>query len=390
MKILVINSGSSSLKFQLIIVEKNSKCLAVGHFDKLGSKFCEFTFNSKNKKFKQKSNISDHKDAVEIAFFTLVESGVIKDVKEISAIGHRVVHGGELYKSPTIITQKVITNIKKLSLLAPLHNPANLKGILAAQKYLKSVKQVAVFDTTFHQTMAPKAYLYGLPYKLYTKNKIRKYGFHGTSHSFVIKEANKILKLKNSKIISCHLGNGISITASLNGKSMDTSMGFTPLEGVMMGTRSGSFDPALIFHLHKNLKLSLTEIYEILNNQSGLKGISGISHDMREIYAKRTKNPRAKLTIEMLSYQIAKYISSYLPTLNGLDAIVFTGGMGENAPYIRESICKNLEFLNISIDKIKNKKSEKQISNKKSKIKVFVIKTNEELEIALETAKLIN
>ncbi|MDD3861559.1 MAG: acetate/propionate family kinase, partial [Candidatus Gracilibacteria bacterium] len=261
---------------------------------------------------------------------------------------------------------------------------------LACKKILPKTKQVAIFDTAFHQTMPEKAYLYAIPYSLYKKHNIRRYGFHGTSHKYVINETIKILKKKNLKIISCHLGNGASITASLNGKSMDTSMGLTPLEGIMMGTRSGSIDPAIIFHLEKTLKLSSEKIYTLLNNKSGLLGISEISSDMRKIYAKSLKkDPRALLTIELLSYQIAKYLGSYSSILGGIHAIIFTGGLGEKAFYVRQKSCEYLKFLGLSLDHQKNKKCETIISTPKSKIKVFVIPTNEEKQIAIETEKTI-
>ncbi len=388
MKTLVINAGSSSLKFQLI--DKNYKSLAQGNFDDIGNKNCTFLFNSEKTCIDQKIEIKTLYEAIEIGLFTLQECQIIKSKKEITAIGHRVVHGGEKYKQPTIIDKNVIKKIKELTLLAPLHNPANLEAILICQKILRDTKQVAVFDTTFHQTMPEKAYLYGIPYDLYKNHKIRKYGFHGTNHKYVVDETIKLLKNKKAKIISCHLGNGSSITASKSGKSIDTSMGFTPLEGIIMGTRSGSIDPSIIFHLNKNLKLSNKKIYEILNHESGLKGLSQISHDMRDIYhASLKNNKQAKLSIEILSYQIAKHIGSYTAALNGVDAIVFTGGLGEKAFYVRQKVCNYLEFLGLKLDKTKNKKSEILISQKESKIKVFIIKSNEEKSIAKETRKLL-
>jgi acetate kinase len=391
MKILVINSGSSSLKFSFIDTKKSFKELASGNIDGISLPSCLFVFKKANKETSTPLSIKDHKEALELALNTLQKSKIIKDLKEIDAIGHRVVHGGEKYTTPVKIDQKVINTIKSLSKLAPLHNPANLTGILACKTILPKTPQVAIFDTAFHQTMPEKAFMYALPYSFYKKHNIRRYGFHGTSHKYVINEAIKLLKKKNTKIISCHLGNGSSITASLNGKSVDTSMGLTPLEGIMMGTRSGTIDPAIIFHLENTLHLSPSKIYEILNNKSGLLGISQISSDMRKIYAKSLeKNRLANLTIESLSYQIAKYLGSYASILEGIHAIIFTGGLGERAFYVRQKACNYLKFLGLTLDPQKNKKNEKIISTPKSKIKVFVIPTNEEKQIAIETKKTIH
>jgi len=395
MKILVINSGSSSLKFQLLDSKKSFSVLAKGNIDGINLKSCLFIFESKNKEFEKTVKIKTHQEALSTALKALLEFKIIKSYTEIEAVGHRIVHGGEKYTSSIKITSEVIREIKNLCSLAPLHNPANLEGIIACQKILKNTPQVAVFDTAFHQTMPEKAFLYALPYKFYTKNKIRRYGFHGTSHKYVINEAIKLLKKKNAKIISCHLGNGSSITASYNGKSVDTSMGLTPLEGIMMGTRSGTIDPAIIFHLETALGLKMTEISQILNKESGLKGVSQLSSDMRDIYHASLKgNTQAKLAIEMLSYQIAKYLGSYSSVLGGIHGIIFTGGLGEKAFYIRQKACDYLKFLGISLDKKKNihpsgENCETLISDKKSKIKVFVIPTNEEKQIAIETAEIV-
>jgi len=390
MKILVINSGSSSLKFQLIDSKKDFAVLAKGHIDGINLKSCLFIFKSKNKSFEKLVKINTHEEALSTALKALLEFKIIKSYEEINAVGHRVVHGGEKYTSSVKITPDVIKEIKKLITLAPLHNPANLEGILACKKVLKNIPQIAVFDTAFHQTMEKKAFLYALPYKFYTKNKIRRYGFHGTSHKYVVNEAIKLLKNKNAKIISCHIGNGSSITASYKGKSVDTSMGLTPLEGIMMGTRSGTIDPAIIFHMEKALKLKTQEINKILNNESGLKGISTISSDMRDIYHASLKgNKQAILAIELLSYQIAKYLGSYACALGGINAIIFTGGLGEKAFYVRQKSCDYLNFLGVHLNKKKNINCEKVISDSKSKIKVFVIPTNEEKQIAIETAEII-
>ncbi|MFA6918167.1 MAG: acetate kinase [Candidatus Gracilibacteria bacterium] len=390
MKILVINSGSSSLKFSLIDTKKSFSELANGHIDGISLPSCIFIFKKNRKETTSKIRIKDHREAIKLALDTLLKNKTIKDLKEIDAIGHRVVHGGEKYTSPAIIDQKVINTIKYLCKLAPLHNPANLTGILACKTLLPKTPQVAIFDTAFHQTMPEKAYLYALPYSFYKKHNIRRYGFHGTSHKYVIGEALKLLKKKNAKIISCHIGNGSSITASLNGKSVDTSMGLTPLEGIMMGTRSGSIDPAIIFHLEKTLKLSPNEVYRILNEKSGLLGVSEISSDMRKIYTRfLKKDPKAIRAIDLLSYQIAKYLGSYASILGGIHGIIFTGGLGEKAFYVREKACSYLKFLGLTLDPQKNKKCEKIISTRKSKIKVFVIPTNEEKQIAIETQKII-
>lgn len=377
MKILVLNSGSSSLKYELF-ESKNLQSLAAGLIDRIGLIF---------------SKAKNHEEALNLAFKTLLKEKALKDLSEISLVGHRVVHGGEKYISPTKIDRKVIKEIEKFSSLAPLHNPANLKGIKACLKHLKKVPQIAVFDTAYHGTMPEKAYLYAIPRKFYEKNGIRSFGFHGTSHKYVAQKAAEIckkLKSKSSKIITCHLGNGSSITAIKNGKVIDTSMGFTPLEGIPMGTRSGTIDPGIIFHLLKKNKISAEKLEQILQNQSGLKALSGLSSDMRRIYAaSKKKNKKALFTIEKLSYEIAKKIGSYIAALNGLDVLVFTGGLGEKAFYVRKVVCQYLEFLDLKIDDKKNLDACEQkvptlISSAKSKVKVFVIPTDEELQIAKE------
>lgn len=376
MRILVINSGSSSLKYSLID-SKNFKELAKGHIDGIGLKSCIYIVGNSTKKI----FVKDHEEAIKLA---------LQNIKNIDAIGHRVLHGGEKYTAPTIIDQKVIKTIRELFELGPLHNPANLAGILACKNILPKVPQVAIFDTAFHQTMPEKAFLYGLPYSFYKKFSIRRYGFHGSSHKYVVNEAIKLLKKKNAKIVSCHLGNGSSITASVSGKSVDTSMGLTPLEGIIMGTRSGSIDPAIIVHLEKVLKLSSEKILEILNNKSGLLGVSQISSDMRKIYdAYKKKDSKAILTIELLAYQIAKYCGAYAAAMHGLDAIIFTGGLGEKAFYVREQVCNYLDFLGLKLDHTKNRAGKLLISKPKSKIAVFIIPTNEEKQIAIETEILL-
>lgn len=387
-KILVLNSGSSSVKFKIFKIQNPPNEIASGIIDGIGLLHCETRIKSQNDTFSENKKLKNHLEAIKELLSALKTLNIIKNFQEITLIGHRVVHGGEKLTAPIIIDKKTLNTIKDLQSLAPLHNPANITGIEVCNKLLGSATQVAVFDTAFHQTMPIKAFLYGLPLDFYTKKKIRKYGFHGISHKYVVEQAIKILKNKNAKIISCHLGNGSSITASYKGKSVDTSMGFTPLEGIMMGTRSGSIDPSIIFHLQKAYKLSNVKIEEILLRKSGILGVSTISSDMRKIHeAADKKNPEAMLTIELLAYQIAKTCCSYLPALGGLDAIVFTGGMGENAFYLRKKICQYFNFLGLKLNDSKNKKSETTISDDKSKLKAFVIKTNEELEIANEVLR---
>jgi len=386
MKILVINSGSSSLKFQLF-ESAEFRCLYKGMIDRIG---LPGTFFVENGREKGKINAPDHKSAVAFAFKILLKKNLIKKPEDISAIGHRVVHGGEKYRNATLITPAVIKQIKILCELAPLHNPPNLASILACRKILPETRQVAVFDTAFHQTIPEKAYLYAIPYEYYKRFGIRRYGFHGTSHHYVSNETAKLLKRKTGKIIVCHFGNGSSITAVENGKSIDTSMGFTPLEGLPMGTRCGDIDPAIVFELQEMLKVSTDEIDVILNKKSGLKGLSGISPDMRDLWAAYDKNPRARLAMSILAYRAAKYIGAYSASLRGLDALAFTAGIGENAWYLRKKICAYLGHLGIKLDNAPNKKNALRISSKKSKVKVFVIPTNEEKEIAIETAHLLH
>jgi len=386
MKILVINSGSSSMKFQLFENEKDSGCLFKGMIDRIGQSGTKFIENGK-----EKGAIAapDHTAAVKLAFKILLQKKLIKSAGEIDAVGHRVVHGGEKYHSATLITSPVLKEIKKLCELAPLHNPPNLASILACKKILPKTPQVAVFDTAFHQSIPEKAFLYAIPFEYYKRFGIRRYGFHGSSHKFVAGRTAELLGKKKSKIIVCHLGNGSSVAAVENGKSIDTSMGFTPLEGLPMGTRCGDIDPAIVFELMEMLKVSTDEIDNILNKKSGLKGISGISSDMRDLWAAYKTNSRARLTISILAYRTAKYIGSYSAALRGLDAISFTAGMGEKAYYLRKEICDHLGFLGVKISTAKNKACDIEISAKDSKVKVFVIPTNEEKEIAMETAQVL-
>ncbi len=349
MKILVINSGSSSIKYKLFTMP--GECLLLkGVLEHIGE---------------EGSEIANHYSGLRV---------ILEKIKTVDAIGHRVVHGAEKFKKPVLVNKNVIGGIKKCCAIAPLHNPANLAGILACQKILPGIKQVAVFDTAFHQTLPEHAFIYGLPYDYYQKLGVRKYGFHGTSHEYVTMEASKILKqpLRKLKLITCHLGNGCSIAAVNQGKSIDTSMGFTPLEGLVMGTRCGDVDPALITHLMHKKKLDTKEMDRILNKESGLKGISGISNDMRLLEVKALAgNKRAKLAIDIFIYRIRKYIGAYLAVLNGLDALIFTAGIGENQASVRNSICRNL------------------FNCFAKKPKILVIPTNEELMIARQTYKLI-
>ncbi len=368
-KILVINCGSSSIKYRLFdvcVTLKNNGAhyvlLRKGLIEKIGQK---------------DSSVKNHKDGIRIVLDDLIAAKEtnLKSLGEIFAIGHRVVHGGVAFNKPTVITEEVISKIRECIELAPLHNPANLAGIEACKELLPDVKQVAIFDTAFHQSLPPHAYIYGLPFEYYEKYNLRKFGFHGTSHQYVAHEAARLLKkpLSKLRIITCHLGNGCSITAIKNGKSCDTSMGFTPLEGLVMGTRCGDIDPASVIFLAGKEKTSLEEIDHVLNYESGLKGISGISNDMREIKkAAKQGHKRAKLALEIFAYRIKKYIGSYIAALDGVDAIVFTAGIGENERDIREKVLKGLfGFLN------------------RKKVKVLVIPTNEELMIARQTFHLV-
>jgi acetate kinase len=390
---LVINSGSSSLKASLFEGKKEPKLLAKALVDGIGEEKCKLTFSSPNKDLGISQKVKNHEEGLKLVLENLKKYEVIAKNTDINAIGHRVVHGGEKYSAPTKIDAKVIKEIERLSYLAPLHNPVNLQTIKATKKIFSKAKQIAVFDTAFHQTMPEKAYLYALPYEMYEKEGVRRYGFHGTSHQFVVNQALKLLKKlpktkqpKEAKIVSCHLGNGSSITASINGKSVDTSMGMTPLEGIPMGTRCGSIDPAIFTHLGKTRKIA--KVDEILNKESGLKGLSQISSDMRDIYqAAKKGDKQAELTIEHLCYQIAKYIGAYTAAMQGIDALIFTGGMGEKATYIREKVCAYLSYLNLQLDPKLNKAHEEELSGKKSKVAIYLIPTNEGKQIAIETLK---
>ncbi len=379
MAILILNAGSSSLRFALF--DGKLKRLYKGHIDAIGQKTCQFrrTFDDGSEE-KNSVKAKNHQEALDYGLKRLQLDGAVKNLKEINKVGHRVVHGGESFKKATKLTPGVIATIKKLSELAPLHNPANLTAIEACKKLLPKAKHTAIFDTAFHQTLPPKAFLYGLPYELYTKKKIRRYGFHGTSHQYVAQEAVKILNNKHASLITCHIGNGVSLCAIKDGISLDTSMGFTPLEGPLMGTRSGTIDPAIIFHLLE--KKSPADVHQLLEKESGFKGLSQLGSDVRTLWANK-RSPGTRRTFDVFSYQMAKIIYSYFAALGGPpDALVFTAGIGENAFYLREQICAYFKSFGLKLDPRANKKNAMQISHRNSFLPVFVIPTNEELQMA--------
>ena len=395
MKVLVINCGSSSLKYQLIDAQ-TEKALAVGLCERIGIDGRLNHTPAGGEKVVINKDMPDHEVAVQMVLDELTDEkyGVISDLKEIDAIGHRVVHGGEKFASSVVINDEVMAAIEECNPLAPLHNPANLIGIRACQAIMPGVPNVAVFDTAFHQTMEPTAFMYGLPYECYEKYKVRRYGFHGTSHSFVSKRAIALAGLdpENSKVIVCHLGNGASVSAVKNGKSVDTSMGLTPLEGLVMGTRSGDIDPAIIEYLAHAMDKSLEEVMKILNKESGVYGLSGVSSDFRDLEkAADEGNKKAQLAQDVFGYRVAKYIGAYTAAMNGVDAIAFTAGLGENNGIMREYVCSFLGYLGVEIDKEKNsaRGEETIVSTPNSKVKVLVVPTNEELAIARETMELV-
>lgn len=396
MKILVINCGSSSLKFQLLDMNDES-VLARGIVERIGSEGTSITYETpKGGKIKNCESAGNHTDAASLVFKYLSDekTGVIKNANEIDAIGHRLVHGGEEYSSSVIIDDKVVEALKKYSVFAPLHNPANILGIKACKNLLPDVPMAGTFDTAFHQTMPDYAYMYALPYSIYEKYKIRKYGFHGTSHRYVSGIAAKELNKNNPKIISCHLGNGSSICAVCNGKSIDTSMGYTPVDGLVMGTRCGDLDPAIVNFIEKEEHLSHKEVDDMLNKKSGVYGISGISNDFRDLEnALHDGNKRAKLALEIFDFRLRKYIGAYTAIMGGLDALVFTAGIGENDWETRYFACKDLEYLGIEIDENINKTIRgnfADISHPGSKVRIYVIPTNEELMIARDTKEIVS
>lgn len=396
MNILVINCGSSSLKYQLINMEKE-EALAVGLVERIGIEGSVLTQKVKGKdKYIIKKPMENHKDAIKLVLEALVDStnGVIKSMDDIDAVGHRVVHGGENYSNSVIIDDKVMKELEACVKLAPLHNTPNIIGINACKDLMPKTKMVAVFDTAFHQTMPEKAFLYAIPYELYKEKGIRKYGFHGTSHKYVSNKVAEVMNRdpKNLKIVSCHLGNGSSVAAVKDGKSIDTSMGFTPLEGLVMGTRSGDIDPAVVLYLINELGYSVDEVNDILNKKSGALGISGLSSDFRDVReAAAQGNHRAQLAHEMFCYRVRQYIGSFAAAMGGVDCIVFTAGVGENAAETRALICEGLEFLGFKLDSARNniRGEIAEISTGDSKIKVYVIPTNEELMIAKDTESLV-
>ncbi len=396
MRILIINCGSSSLKYQLINMN-NEVLLAKGIIERIGMEGSLLKHQTLGKEeFLLEEAMSDHKAAIKIVLEALTDDnvGAIKSMNDITAVGHRVVHGGEKFSGAVIIDEEVKASLVECSELAPLHNPPNLMGIEACQLVLPGVPMVAVFDTAFHQTMPQKSYIYALPYELYEKYKIRRYGFHGTSHKYVALRAAKLLDraMDDLKLVTCHLGNGASIAAVKNGKSIDTSMGFTPLEGLVMGTRCGNLDPAIIEYWMKEENLTISQISDIMNKESGILGVSGISSDFRDVEkAAADGNARATLALEVFYHMVKKYIGSYAAIMGGVDAIIFTAGLGENSSQARREICRDLEFLGLKIDEDKNtlRGEEAVISTDDSRVKALLIPTNEELMIAREALQLL-
>lgn len=397
MKILVINCGSSSLKYQLIDMT-TEESLAQGLVEKIGIEGSVLIQKVEGKdKYIIKQPMKDHKTAIKLVLEALVDkqNGVISSMEEISSVGHRIVHGGEKYCESVLINDEVMADIEACVKLAPLHNPAHIIGINACRELMPKTPMVVVFDTAFHQTMPEEAFIYALPYELYEKHSIRKYGFHGTSHKFVSEKVAEVMgkDIKDLKIITCHLGNGASLCAVKNGISIDTSMGFTPLDGVAMGTRCGSIDPAIVTYLIKELNYSVEDANNLLNKESGVLGISGISSDFRDIEdaAFKQNNRRANLALDIFHYKVRAQIGAYAAIMGGVDVIVFTAGVGENGPETREACLKGLEFLGVEIDTERNavRGKVREISKENCKVKAFVIPTNEELMIARDTVKLI-
>ncbi|MBI5538460.1 MAG: acetate kinase [Bacteroidia bacterium] len=397
MKVLVLNCGSSSIKYQLFDLP-NEEPQVKGVVEKIGLKgsFLKQDRNDGDKVILE-GEILDHKQGIEYVLGTITskEHGCISSLNEIKAVGHRVVHGGEKFNSSVFITDEVIAKMEECSNLAPLHNPPNLKGIYAINQLLPGIPQCGVFDTAFHQTMPDFAYMYAIPYSLYKKYSIRRYGFHGTSHRFVSKKACEILKLdyNNLRIITCHLGNGASIAAIQNGISVDTSMGFTPVEGLIMGTRCGDMDLGILTYIMQVEEIGISAANTLINKHSGMLGVSGVSSDMREItVAMDSGNERAKTAMQMYAYRVKKYIGSYAAAMGGVDLIVFTGGIGENDAYTRQETCTGLEFLGVDFDFEKNKKwrGTGVLTKPNSKVTTMVVETNEELVIALDTYEIIN
>ncbi|MBE6062159.1 MAG: acetate kinase [Clostridium butyricum] len=398
MKILVINCGSSSLKYQLMDMTDGS-VLASGLVERIGIDGVLTHKVEGRDKYVLETELKNHQTAIDLVLKTLVDEkhGVIKSMDEISGVGHRVVHGGEVYTHSVVVNDEVIEKLQEISKLAPLHNPAAVLGIKACQALMPNTPMVTVFDTAFHQTMPEKAFMYPLPYEFYKEDHIRRYGFHGTSHKYVAGQVAKWMNkdIKDLKIITCHLGNGVSITAVNGGKSVDTTMGFTPLDGIIMGSRCGSIDPAIVTFLQKEKGYTADEINEIMNKKSGVVGVSGLTTDFRDIRTavNERNDHRALLTMDIYGYQVKKQIGAYAAAMNGVDAIVFTAGIGEHAPEVRIRALSNMQFFGIDIDPVKNDNQfvgdGMEISTPESKVKLFVIPTNEELMIAKETLELI-
>lgn len=392
MKVLVVNCGSSSIKYQLFDMT-NETVLAKGLVERIGIEGSVLTHQPVGKEKKQfRTDIPNHSVGIRLVLEALTDPnhGVLKSMKEIAAVGHRVVHGGEKFADSVLITPEVMATLEECVEMAPLHNPPNILGINACAELMPGVPQVGVFDTAFHQTMPKHAFLYGLPYEAYEQYGLRRYGFHGTSHKYVSQRAADLMDehMTNLRIITCHLGNGASIAAVKNGRSIDTSMGFTPLEGLVMGTRSGEIDPAIIPFLMKKEGMTPDQIDAYLNKKSGVLGISGVSSDFRDIEEACDKgNERAQLALDIFAYKVRKFIGSYVAAMGGVDAIIFTAGLGENSPSMRDKICNGLEFLGTRIDHAKNnvRGKEQEISVDGAKVKIFVIPTNEELVIARDT-----
>ncbi|MBE5733843.1 MAG: acetate kinase [Clostridiales bacterium] len=394
MKILVINAGSSSLKYQLINMEDESVILK-GVCERItfkGGILTQKTFDDRKLVIEQ--DMPTHKEAMELVLKAMLdkENGALKSIDEISAVGHRVLHSAEDFHSSVVIDDEVIAICEKNAVFGPLHMPGNIACIKSCREVMKGVPMVAVFDTTFHSTMPQKAYMYGIPYEVYDEFKIRKYGFHGTSHKFVSQETGKLLGNPNAKMVICHLGNGSSISAVKDGKCQDTSMGFTPLEGLVMGTRSGDIDPAAVDYLREKLNLKPEEVVNYLNKKCGVLGVSGISSDLRDLEAAVAKgDKKALLALEMLAYRVKKYVGSYIAVLGGVDAVVFTGGIGEHSPRIRGLVMEGMEFCGAKFDAKKNEEYDSGIgylNAEDSKVKIIVLPTNEELSIARETKTL--
>ena len=401
MKILVLNCGSSSIKYQLLEMtnSENADLLAKGIVERIG--ICNGELKHKtqdDKKYNFTTDIPDHTKGIDLILEALLSSehGVINSADEITAVGHRVAHGGQYFKESALVDEQAKERIEECIELAPLHNPANLKGILAMEKLLPKVPQVVVFDTSFHQTMDPKAFLYGLPYEYYEKYKVRRYGFHGTSHKFVAKKACKLVgwNWEEKNVISCHLGNGASVAAIKKGKSVDTSMGFTPVEGLLMGTRAGNLDLGALLFIAEKEDLTIQDTNNMINKRSGLLGISGLSSDMRDLeQAMEEGNERAKLAFDMFAYRVKKYIGSYAAAMGGVDLILFTGGIGENGWDMRSAVCQDMEYLGVDFDfELNDKKRgvDLELTKSGSKTKVVMVTTNEELVIAQDTQRIVS